>query len=517
MLSIREIQEKTVGYFSGKGVPNPKLDADLLIAHVLGLKRLELYLDIDRPLTDEELDALRPLVKRRAEREPLQYILGTAEFCGMQLKVDKRALIPRPETEELIEHIRGRMAEAPKRILDLGTGSGAIAIALASIYPEAEVWATDQSEAALEMAKENAAAHVSDNRIQFQKGSWWEALPEGLEFDLIVSNPPYLTEAEMETAEPEVAKNEPEDALVSGPDGLEALKQIIAGAKARLAPGGIMALETGIAQHGDLDKLTAEADLQGEGADDMSGRPRFYFVEASLANATPSDHAKAKASKDPENSAWHAQAQPLREKSIPEITTRPVEAPLADASLPKVRPNAAGQLRKGRISKPEARYFITCCTQGRAVGLENEACAIPILAALNELHAETSIDLMSATVMSDHVHLLMQLGRRLTLSQVLGKFKAATRGLLAEAGLAWQDNYYDHRLRADDAAEKFAKYIFLNPYRAGLVPLDETWPWWVLRNDYAPEFLALLDDPPLPPQEWLGQSSELRQRIEEDS
>lgn len=279
MLTIREIQEKTVGYFAGKGVPNPKLDADLLIAHVLGLKRLDLYLDIERPLTDAQLSVLRPLVKRRAAREPLQYVLGTTEFCGMKLKVDSRALIPRQETEELVEQIRDRIVAAPQRILDLGTGSGAIAIALAITYPEAEVWATDQSEAALELANENAQSHVFGKPIQFRPGSWWDAIPQGTRFDLIVSNPPYLTEAEMQTAEPEVVANEPSDALVAGADGLGDLRQIIAAARSHLKDGGMLALETGIAQHEALGQFCAEAGLKGQGIADMSGRPRFYFAQ----------------------------------------------------------------------------------------------------------------------------------------------------------------------------------------------------------------------------------------------
>lgn len=278
MLSVREIQEKTVGYFAGKGVPNPKLDTDLLIADVLGLKRLDLYLDLDRPLTDAQVDTLRPMVKRRAEREPLQYILGTTEFCGLKLKVDKRALIPRPETEELVEHIRNRLAKAPQRIVDLGTGSGAIAIALAVAYPEAEVWATDQSEAALELARENAAQYVSEERIQFSRGSWWHAIPEGEHFELIISNPPYLTEAEMQTAEPEVAANEPTSALVAGADGLEDLRTILAGAHKYLSADSLIALETGIGQHDQLAEFCAIAGLSGEGLNDLSGRPRFYFA-----------------------------------------------------------------------------------------------------------------------------------------------------------------------------------------------------------------------------------------------
>lgn len=278
MLTIREIQEKTVGYFTGRGVPNAKLDADLLIAHVLGLKRLDLYLDINRPLTEAQLDELRPLVKRRAEREPLQYILGTSEFWGMGLKVTTATLIPRQETEELIELIRERAASPPTRILDLGTGSGAIAIALAALYPDAEVTVTDQSAEALEVAQTNAERFLPESSLHFKQGSWFEAVDADARFDLIVANPPYLSEAEMESAEPEVAKHEPSLALVSGAEGLHDLKCIIAGAKAHLAEGGLLALETGIEQHAQLDHLTAEAGLKGEGLNDLSDRPRFYLA-----------------------------------------------------------------------------------------------------------------------------------------------------------------------------------------------------------------------------------------------
>ena len=152
MLTIREIKERTETFFKEKSVPNAKLDADILIAHSLGIKRLDIYLDLDRPLTEAQLTDLRSLVKRRASREPLQYIIGNTEFYGLTLKVDPRALIPRHETEELIELIVERLGAPPKRILDLGTGSGAIALALASRYSDAEVTATDQSEGARYLA-----------------------------------------------------------------------------------------------------------------------------------------------------------------------------------------------------------------------------------------------------------------------------------------------------------------------------------------------------------------------------
>jgi release factor glutamine methyltransferase len=279
MLTIREIKQKTEAFFEAKGVPNPKLDTDLLIAHTLEIKRLEIYLDLDRPLTEAQLDSLRVFVKRRANREPLQYILGTTAFMGLELKVDPRALIPRYETEELVELLRERVGDTPpKRILDLGTGSGALALALATEYPEAAVVAVDLSAEALSLAKENAQKLGLADRITFYEGSWLEPLPEGECFDWIISNPPYLTEEEMTTAEPEVVAHEPKSALVSGVDGLNDLRLIFEQAPRFLNAGGLLALETGIAQSAELDVLAKAAGLSGESVEDLSGRPRFYFA-----------------------------------------------------------------------------------------------------------------------------------------------------------------------------------------------------------------------------------------------
>ena len=282
MLSIREIKERTEDFFKEKGVPNPQLDTDLLIAHSLGIKRLDLYLDLDRPLTEAQLTNLRPLVKRRAQREPLQYILGSVEFCSLHLKVDRRALIPRPETEELVDCIVQQFIgrEAPEKILDLGTGTGALALALATIYPEAVVLAIDASEDALALAAENTESLGLGDRVSLRQGSWFVPIENCEQFDLIVSNPPYLTHEEMTTAESEVVDHEPDMALVSGVDGLDDLRAIISEAPNYLKAGGILAMETGIAQHEALAKLSQAVAMDSESIEDMSARPRFFFCRS---------------------------------------------------------------------------------------------------------------------------------------------------------------------------------------------------------------------------------------------
>ena len=278
MLTIREIKERTETFFKKRGVPNTKLDTDILIAHSLGITRLDIYLDLDRPLTEAQLTDLRSLVKRRASREPLQYIIGNTEFYGLTLKVDPRALIPRHETEELIELIVERLEAPPKRILDLGTGSGAIALALASKYSSAEVTATDHSEHAIALAKENALALNLSSRVAFIKGNWFEPLDEGARFDLIVSNPPYLTEAEMQTAEPEVIDHEPHNALASGQEGLDDLSLLFKSVPRHLAEGGLLALETGIGQADAIKAMALEVSLHGQSVEDLSEHPRFFFA-----------------------------------------------------------------------------------------------------------------------------------------------------------------------------------------------------------------------------------------------
>jgi release factor glutamine methyltransferase len=282
MLTVLEIIKKTTDFFAGKGVESPRLQAELIIGHVLGLKRMQLYLQFERPLTEADLDKIRPLVRRRALREPLQYVLGETEFHGLRLKVDRRALIPRPETELLVASALAACATPPARVLDLGTGSGAIALAVAKQNPAAIVTAVDQSDEALALAGENAASTGLAERVSFLKSNWFAAIPGDARFELIVANPPYLSAEETAATTPEVHAHEPAQALTAADGGTADLRAIIAGALPFLAPGGLLALETGIAQHVELTALArATGFSRVESRPDLTGRDRFVLAWSS--------------------------------------------------------------------------------------------------------------------------------------------------------------------------------------------------------------------------------------------
>ena len=277
MLTLLDIVKRTTDFFAKHGIESARLNAELVIAHALGMNRMKIYLQFERPLTEAELERIRPLVKCRAQREPLAYVLGTAAFGDLTLKVDRRVLVPRPETEQLVEIVKDTLGEtAPATVLDLGTGSGALALALAQAYPQSHVTAVDSSEDALAVARGNAASCQLESRVDFQRSDWFAAVGADSRFDLIVSNPPYLTESAWAEAQPEVRDHEPRGALVAADDGCADLLAIIAKAPMHLAPGGWLFLETGIDQHPRLLEALRTAGLQDERSiQDWSERPRF--------------------------------------------------------------------------------------------------------------------------------------------------------------------------------------------------------------------------------------------------
>ena len=244
------LAQKAAQLFGERGIANARLDAELLLAHVLGIKRLDLYLQHDRPISQQQLEEYRAFVRRRLKREPLQYITGKVQFRNIELKVDRRALIPRPETELLVDEVvkYAREAARPLRILDIGVGTGAIALSLAREVAGATVIATDVSGEALALARENAAA--LSLAVELREGESWTAVDD--RFDVVVSNPPYIAEHERAELQPEVRDWEPGSALFAGEAGLDVLRELVAGAPARLNGGGLLALEVGMTQAADV-------------------------------------------------------------------------------------------------------------------------------------------------------------------------------------------------------------------------------------------------------------------------
>jgi release factor glutamine methyltransferase len=277
-MTVLEVLQSSTEYFKKHKIDNPRLNAEHLLAHVLGRKRLELYLEFERELDEPELAPLRDLVRRRGEGEPLQHLLGTVEFCGQTFLCDKRALVPRPETEELVEKIISdfRFQISDFKIVDVGTGSGVIALSLAVKFPEAEVHAVDVSEDALALASENAQRLGLSAQVQFKKNDLLEGFVE--KFDLIVANLPYIAMSDRSQLSREVL-HDPEVALFSGSRGDELIRKLIEQAPARLQPGGLLALEIGIGQSDELVAFLATKNYHDiESKTDYSGIPRFLFA-----------------------------------------------------------------------------------------------------------------------------------------------------------------------------------------------------------------------------------------------
>ncbi len=255
--TVRRVLTWTTQHFEKKGVDAPRLTAEVLLSHVLKVDRIRLYVDLDRPLSKEELAAFRALIERRTSGEPTQYLTGHREFYGRTFKVDPRVLIPRPETELLVEAVlRDLPKDATVRLLDLCVGSGAIAVTLAAERPQASVWATDLSPAAVSVAQENAEALGVGARVTIREGDLFSPLPPGVRFDAIASNPPYIRSSDLGTLQAEVQR-EPRMALDGGADGLDLIRRIGREGQGWLKAGGRLAMEIGEEQ-GDAVKRVLE-------------------------------------------------------------------------------------------------------------------------------------------------------------------------------------------------------------------------------------------------------------------
>jgi release factor glutamine methyltransferase len=280
-VKVLEAIQRGTEFLAGKGIDAPRLHAEQLVAHVLGVPRLKMYLQFDRVLDEAQVAAARELLRRRGLREPLQHLLGTVEFCGLDLRVGPDALIPRPETELLAERAwqwLGACGNAAPQALDFGTGTGCLAIALAVHCASARVWALDISAAALALARANAARCGVADRVRFCEGDGFLALgnSEDERFDMVVSNPPYIPSGEIDALQPEVRDHDPRLALDGGPDGLEFYRRLAEQGGRWLRPGGVLMAELGDGQAAAATKLFESHKWVVEGVDaDYSGRARM--------------------------------------------------------------------------------------------------------------------------------------------------------------------------------------------------------------------------------------------------
>lgn len=271
--TIRRVVAWSAEDFARRGIASPRLDAELIAAHALAIDRVRLYMDLDRPLVPEELARIRELVARRRKREPIAYLLGRREFYGRSFEVSPAVLVPRPETETLIERALELLPDGTSGpVLDLCTGSGCIAITLAAERGSLAIDASDFSEPALEIAARNAAALGVVDRVRLHHGDLFAALGDARPYALITCNPPYVAERDRASLAPDVAEHEPALALFGGQDGLEVLRRLAAQARRWLAPGAPILIEIGadqgravaeLARGGGLSEITIRADLAG--------------------------------------------------------------------------------------------------------------------------------------------------------------------------------------------------------------------------------------------------------------
>jgi release factor glutamine methyltransferase len=281
-MTVLEAIQKSTEFLAKKGVESPRLQTELLLAHLLKMPRMKLYLNFDRVLLPAETDSLRELIRRRGLREPLQHITGSTSFCGYEIAVSRHALIPRPETELLAElgwKFLTTRHSSLATALDFGTGTGCIAIALAAKCPNTKITALDVSADALALAKQNALQNQVAERIEFLCGDGFAALAGNTQFDLLISNPPYIASAEIETLDPEVKDFDPRGALDGGADGLDFYRRLAAEAKPFLKPDGKIMLEFGDGQTDAIKKIFENEKWVVEAVqDDYSQRARILVA-----------------------------------------------------------------------------------------------------------------------------------------------------------------------------------------------------------------------------------------------
>lgn len=283
--TLLEVVRLAAGYLAGRGVERPRLDAELLIARALGVRRIDLYLQYDRPLTEAELAAVRELLRRRARGEPVAYLLGEREFFGRPFVVTPAVLVPRPETETLVEVVLewARARRGRVRIADVGTGSGCLAVTLAAELPEATVVASDLSEEAVSVAAENASRHDVQARVEAVVGSWGEPLVGRGPFDVVVSNPPYVATAEIADLPRDVRDFEPRLALDAGADGLVPYRALLPGIAPVLGTPALVAIEVDPRRAGQVAAMAAAVWPRARVITrrDLAGAERVVVVEVS--------------------------------------------------------------------------------------------------------------------------------------------------------------------------------------------------------------------------------------------
>jgi release factor glutamine methyltransferase len=283
-MTVLEVIQRGTDFLAARGVESPRLQVESLLAHTLQIPRLQLYLQFNRVLTEAQTEQARALVQRRSRREPLQHLIGSVVFCGLELEVRPGVLIPRPETELVAEHARSllaRISDPHPHLLDFGTGSGCLIIALLARCPNARAHAVDCSRAALDLAAANARRHAVDSRVIFSEGDGFQALPTGARFHLVVSNPPYVPTNIIATLEPEVRDHDPRGALDGGADGLDYYRRLASECRPWLHSDGWLVMELGDGQSDPVASLLVEHNWVVDDIErDYSGEPRVIRCRA---------------------------------------------------------------------------------------------------------------------------------------------------------------------------------------------------------------------------------------------